>query len=110
MWKKFASFLSSTKKDAHKRIFFSFFLPHAVVVTLFSSSCSNTLGLLFVDEQSSMLLLLCIVYWQRTHCMWSRVYVMVRCLSLCPSVYLSRCPTAAACGGFAAVGTAGRRY
>ena len=42
-----------------------------------------------------------------THNMRSRVYVTVRC----PSDRLSaHSPAAAACGGFAAVGPAGRRY
>ena len=34
----------------------------------------------------------------------------IRCASICPSVRLSRSPAAAACGGFAALGPAGRRY
>jgi len=37
-----------------------------------------------------------------------RVYVTIRCLSVCPSV--PSCVAGAACGGFAAVGPAGRRY
>jgi len=40
----------------------------------------------------------------------SRVYETVRCLSVSPSVSLSHSPASAACGGFAAVGQAGRRY
>ena len=39
----------------------------------------------------------------------SRVYVTVRCSSVCSSVCLSHSPAAAACGRCAAVGPAGRR-
>ena len=44
--------------------------------------------------------------WHCPHSMWSRVYVTVRCLSVC----LSHSPAAATCGEFAAVGPAWKRY
>jgi len=42
--------------------------------------------------------------------MCSRVYEEILCPSVCPSVYLSHSPTAAACSRLAAVGPADRRY
>jgi len=45
-------------------------------------------------------------YWHCPHVMLSKVYVTVRYLSFC----LSYSPAAAASGGFAAVGPAGRTY
>jgi len=41
--------------------------------------------------------------------MQSRLYEIIQCPSVCPSICLSHSPAAAACGGFAAVGLAGRR-
>jgi len=47
--------------------------------------------------------------WHCPHNMQSRLYEIIQCPSVCPSICLSHSPAAAACGGFAAVGLAGRR-
>ena len=49
-------------------------------------------------------------YWHCPHSMQNRVYVAVRCPSVCPSVCLSHSPAATACGGFAVVSLVGRKY